>query len=123
MKLKEIRKLCDEATPGPWHLAREEMSVRSDSVGKAICGLGYLMEMEESVGVEPSDCKFIAAARELIPKLLAVAEAVSHYQDSVAMCIDLRNESARPYMVQARAELFDTMAKLFNNPKPPDPLA
>lgn len=47
MTLEEIRKLCDEATPGPW----------------------------QTVNSIASYGEKIAASRTLIPKLLAVAEA------------------------------------------------
>lgn len=69
MKLSEIRKLCDEATPGPWRYDHGNWAVerydRSDyhrsEIGK------------------PEDGEFIAAARTLMPKLLAIAEAAHAY--------------------------------------------
>ncbi len=57
MKLKELKKLCDEATPGP-HFTIGEI-VRFENGG-------YSFRL--------ADAEFIAAARTALPKLIAVAE-------------------------------------------------
>lgn len=63
MKLEEIKKLCEASTPAPWHYD------------------GYdVMEADTPciIATPQSDANglFIAAARDLLPKLLAVAEAL-----------------------------------------------
>jgi hypothetical protein len=78
--LEEIRRLCEAATPGPWY----------DDVGiKEPCVIDLTADLAESLprrffaqGPEHrenadalKDARFIAAARELVPKLLAVAGA------------------------------------------------
>jgi hypothetical protein len=55
MKLDEIQKLCDGATPGPWKP-------------------GHTYDHQRNAA-------FIAASRTLIPKLLAVAKAAQDYRD------------------------------------------
>lgn len=70
MKLEEIEKLCEEATPGPWEWT------------------GYIVENEEKRIVttdgsynedrthnQKADGEFIASSRVLLPKLLSVAKA------------------------------------------------
>lgn len=69
MKLEEIEKLCEEATTGPWYVflpAGEEDSPAH------LTGPRQFTEFRFGL----SDAKFIAASRELIPKLLAVVKAV-----------------------------------------------
>lgn len=76
MKLEEIKKLIDAATPGPW-LAHYETGLNpmvitlieasgGQNFGERICGSDKFTNME-----------FIAASRTLMPKLLAVAEAAA----------------------------------------------
>lgn len=74
MKIEDIEKLCAEATPGPWiedvsiyHLAIEAKN------GKYICGRDG--DDVEDYNGKDSDTQFVAASRDLIPKLLAVAKA------------------------------------------------
>lgn len=68
MKIEEIRKLCDAAAPGPWSMARS-----------GTCGAQATYRLSASFtdrgGMRRQDAEFCAAARELMPKLLAVAEA------------------------------------------------
>jgi hypothetical protein len=75
MKLGEIKKLCNEATPGPWKifLAYEEDE------------RAYLDGPQEYTEnrFHINDAKFIAAARELIPKLLNVAKAAKIVNDAM----------------------------------------
>lgn len=62
MKLDEIEKLCNEATPGPW---------LGDYIPlQAIRILDYSDNMSKNI-------EFIAAARMLMPKLLKVAKAAN----------------------------------------------
>lgn len=83
MTLEEIRKLVDAATPGPWD---EDVGQRDP--------IPILQEFYKENGLPPSvkqffpigpestlesqadaDARFIAASRDLVPRLLAVAEA------------------------------------------------
>ena len=79
MKLEEIKKLCDEATPGPW--VRHETYSDVWFLGEKIMGNNKTIVYQNdghNAGKE-EDIKFIAASRTLIPKLLAVAEAAKKY--------------------------------------------
>jgi hypothetical protein len=51
-ELKELEKLCSDATPGPWELLRKEY--------------GYSIQGLNSV----TDAKFISASRTMVPKLI-----------------------------------------------------
>ena len=77
MKLDEIRKLCDETTPGPWGSDRLVLGCED------FAATGPLHVDKASA---LADCRFIAAARDLMPKLLAVAEAAD---DRIAGAIDM----------------------------------
>lgn len=85
MKLADLKKLCDEATPGPWvtvddgfHAGvgrkqhNEERKARGNKywAHADVCG----GDSHEGYFTGP-DADFIAAAREALPKLIAVAEA------------------------------------------------
>jgi hypothetical protein len=73
MNLEELKKLCDEATPGPW----------SPVIG--FCADGYstlLPRADEEEPMTGHDKRFIAAAREAMPKLLELWEAVKEFDDS-----------------------------------------
>lgn len=76
MKLQDLKKLADEATPGPW-----EAKANSDN-----SGLGRVDNWgKDRPGAWPyeycpgpfKDAAFIAAARTYLPKLIAVAEAAA----------------------------------------------
>lgn len=67
MKLEDIKKLIDAATPGPW-VAYQELQ-RSWYIEDK-CATATILDSAMS----GSDAAFIAASRTLMPKLLAVAE-------------------------------------------------
>lgn len=69
MKLEEIRALIEAATPGPWTRYPEFIKAPTRYVA------------EKSAWARNDDFDFIAAARDLMPKLLAVAEAL---KDAIA---------------------------------------
>lgn len=73
MKLEEIEKLCNEATPGPWmaFIPNDERLVQ-----KAIVS-GPKQYINNSFSSE--DAEFIAASRTLMPKLLDVAKAAKRH--------------------------------------------
>lgn len=71
MTLEEFKKLCDAATPGPWQgpfcfPETFERNYISNTIGD------HILTSED---LEIDDAKFIAACREMVPKLIAVAEA------------------------------------------------
>ncbi len=69
MKIEELKKLCEEATPGPWGLARE---------GKVACVDTPKAGSFRSLGFYEKEwataCLMVAAC-EMLPKLVAVVEA------------------------------------------------
>lgn len=84
MKLDEIQKLVDSATPGPWYAGRDSVATNPTSApgyppDMAVIASLYDGEYIENPNSE-RDTKFIAAARELVPKLLAVAVAAKKCQ-------------------------------------------
>lgn len=82
MKLEDIRKLCDEATPGPWeHHNWDKMEaphVVAPTLwdGKSSCDGSF------DVPRTYENAAFIAASRTLMPKLLAVAGVACELVDS-----------------------------------------
>jgi hypothetical protein len=89
MKLEEIKRLCEAATPGPWRVTeypKEEWGP-SDTIEGDIHGATQAWERTicDDTQYYPTapglaDVRFIAAARDLVPKLLAVAEAAESIQ-------------------------------------------
>lgn len=106
MKLEEMRKLCDEATRGPWTWRNDEIGCYEPYTdGSSGPGSWKAIIVTDS-GVYPpreNDAAFIIAARHALPKLLAVAEA--------AMAID----AAWPKQYQPAplgAAMFEALAAL-----------
>jgi hypothetical protein len=73
VKLEEIRKLCDEATPGPWGMDWHNDERTTRDIWRS---LGPIVDGKERV---QADAAFIAMARTALPKLLAVAEAANAF--------------------------------------------
>lgn len=73
-ELEELKKLCDDATPGPWKWKMEwkENGHYSGSMGELDPGvLWYGMDGEEGIySPKQADAEFIASAREAIPSLI-----------------------------------------------------
>lgn len=67
LDLKEISRLCEAATPGPWKTWPDgtEESVESESLGRFVCHLNSNMRDYRE------DSAFIAASRTLVPALSA----------------------------------------------------
>jgi len=63
---EELRRLADEATPGPWPLF---------SGGEYVGGVGILVAPDDG-GVSPANAAFIAASRQAIPDLLDENDAL-----------------------------------------------
>lgn len=85
--LKALRELHEKATPGPW-----EQSVAGIEGDNYVAGTGpwYRNSYKESKSVD--DAALIAAARNALPALLAIAEAViadRKAQEAVSgVCLD-----------------------------------
>lgn len=95
MKLEDIRKLCDAAKPEPWDYdGRFTVSVPGDWAAT-----------QSFFRIAPADAAFIAASRTLMPKLLAVAEAVEKARHMIYQHLG-------PYQV----EIFDALADVVTTP-------
>lgn len=88
MKLEDIRKLCDAATPGPWvwHHAypdgdRRDYSTLQSGVARVLDDGSACGEYNKEIDPHGDDAAFIAASRTLLPKLVAVAEAARAVTD------------------------------------------
>jgi hypothetical protein len=73
MKLEELKALCEAATPGPW-----ECSSNPQGSGWGIVGPWFPHEDARAEEKSDANARFIAAAREAMPKLLKLADAVKH---------------------------------------------
>ena len=72
MKLEEIRKLIERATPGPWTSRTNEVFYPCHKSPS-----GYdrsLLEVDVCSGMVDDTATFIAASRTLMPQLLKIAE-------------------------------------------------
>lgn len=100
MKLEELKKLCDEATPGPWKVMPR--SVLYYPNGGTEPDFSVLGDPDNSLGthlvgpVEPGrgdftvqDALFISAACTFMPVLLEIAEAVEQAYHAVVVGADL----------------------------------
>ncbi len=80
MKLDELQKLCDEATPGPWQFRHYGEPAFNDPDET---GFNWWVQNSDKQQIRICDHentnhmngKFIAASRTLLPKLLKVAKA------------------------------------------------
>lgn len=72
MKIEEIEKLCDEASPGPWKF---DVWLVNGEAGR-IASIDSEVPYGEDVD---ANGLFIAHARTLLPKLLAVAKAAKEF--------------------------------------------
>jgi hypothetical protein len=73
----EIRALCDGATPTPWAQQRSSPTLvyGDERFPMFVCDTGHGHQAE-------ADAAFIAAARELVPALLAEVEAAHRFEQS-----------------------------------------
>lgn len=115
MKLEEIEKLCNEATPGLW--LKDETDY-GDWTGSRLKSLGPIKFWascadDSSLDINDADAKFIAASRELIPKLLLAVRSLESivvtYENMVALNTQGRNYcfDFSPLMENARLKLKD----------------
>lgn len=105
MKLEDLKRLCDEATPGPW----ADISNNRDIDAMVIWSTGPEDELKHYATYQEctnADAAFIAAARTYLPKLIAAAEAAKKFRNS---------DPAHVYSTEyydAREELDDALAAL-----------
>lgn len=73
MKLEEIKRLTEAATPGPWTILGDD-------------AMGWINELRMGYeGELPSnDIRFIAMARTMMPKLIAAIEAADTAMEEMA---------------------------------------
>lgn len=74
MTLEDIEKLCDEATPGPWYYENCGTSIYTTHAHQML-NKQYLPTRMEIRSAIPGDMKFIAASRDLLPKLVKIIKA------------------------------------------------
>lgn len=81
MKLEEIRKLIEAATPGPWRYDHGNQEVETRIGRWNVCDIDMYRQGRDPEASHPGDRsddgEFIAASRTLMPRLLAVAEAAA----------------------------------------------
>lgn len=70
MKLEELRKICDAATPGPWRFAQLLDGIEARAL---LDSRGYLFGRSDDL----QNGEFIEAARTYMPLLLDLAEAAA----------------------------------------------
>ena len=96
MKLDEIEKLIEAASPGPWeYIGRDGGALNCVDVWRS----GRVtVERTQSDPVDRANAAFIAASRELVPRLLKIAQLVKD----------------RLVLVQHRSGLGDEIAQLLD---------
>lgn len=110
MNLKEMEKLCNDATPGPWIFrSKDPDDPCSDLFGKYSVGPDpenystWIIDDTKYYPTAPErieDARFIAASRDLMPKLIAVAKAAKAYRDEMD-----KDENWRDHQVIERFEI------------------
>lgn len=116
MTLDGFEKIQDETTPGPWKYDWGNWSVEiNDSSRKEhrdeICLLTNLGIMDsESMAGNPYDGEYIAACREMVPKLIKLARAA---WDDFEANIHFGGYPQSPKLQQAIIEVFGDEAKVF----------
>lgn len=102
LKLEEIRGLCVAATPGPWTLLGDEAPT---------CWIRELCYGYEG-DLPTDDARFIAMARTVLPKLLAVAEAAKGLKPKVGHSCFIASSSCEACRMEDA--LADALAALEN---------
>lgn len=113
LDLDKAQRLCDAATPGPWHTFgppwfRDELGVLAGSPDPHTARFVADLSPMEALGDDaahwaqnPADAEFIATARTLVPKLVAELRAYhkaiealrswqpeSHSRQTLLACLD-----------------------------------
>jgi hypothetical protein len=96
-RLEELKKLCEDATPGPWEVDTNE-PFTNDMVGvfsptaKMYAVLFRDQETEDDAEiVSPSDAALIAASRTALPELIAEVEFLTKVAEQAIMSTELYN--------------------------------
>lgn len=71
MKLEELKKLVEAATPGPW-----TWRLVDGICNKYLDEGAIVIEGDACSNIDPANCRLIAASRTMLPKLIAVVEAL-----------------------------------------------
>lgn len=80
-ELEEAKRLCDAATPGEWSHATESRETKYERVYVGVeDGPGATV----SQWANPRDAAFIAASRQLVPRLIAALESTRRERDDLA---------------------------------------
>lgn len=79
MKFEDIRKLIDEASEGPWK--SDHVYVKFPCYKSPSGWDSGALQIDNCDGLCVPTARFIAASRELMPKLLAVAEAARDHME------------------------------------------
>ncbi len=119
MKLEDIRKLVEGATPSPWiaEIGETCTTVAPESLPYHIYFSRSLARPPDAYEMVKRDAAFIAASRDLVPKLLAVAEAARKIPGQVT-----HEETYNDYPVQidvdvpGASELQAALAALEGSP-------
>ncbi len=97
---EQIKELCEAATPGPWEVKdsawitghfMEHIGI-ADMGGEGWIGIVSVRPRAEEAADIEDDATFIAAARELVPRLLERTQKAEHladvYRSELGQCMD-----------------------------------
>jgi hypothetical protein len=74
MTIEELRRLLAEATPGPWH-------IHKDNLEDLVCSPSGTLIAETQLRI-PEDAALIVAAVNVLPALLAAVEAAHDWRNA-----------------------------------------
>jgi hypothetical protein len=77
--LAELEKLIAEATPGPWEIKENIAGYHIDGIDRAVCYYEPDGSPRAQSVISRNNAAFIAAARNYLPKLLAVARCADYF--------------------------------------------
>jgi len=89
MKLEAIRKLTEAATPGPWSWRDNQLMSQYDEREEQ-CIVVTEVYKEDDTDTTPADATFIAASRELLPKLVKAWESLELIAEHSCQCNEER---------------------------------
>ena len=103
--LKKLEHLCNEATPGPWYKCHHDICTKTSNGDYRTCDEkeceGNLVILES-----PDNMKFILAAREAVPALIAEVRTMKKMLRWFAnYCSDLEGHNPDDWIVNAEYEV------------------